>query len=147
MSRSVRTLSWSPVLPVLALLAIGGCVSAATVAEYIAQVDASIPADEMQDPGNPARAKAIDGLLQEDLGLGASETADLRLELAEAWLDALDPDQAEKTLAAVLAGKELSPPQRERAGLAWVAAWQVRLVCAPDPAALASPLATIAVFG
>ncbi|MBA2481180.1 MAG: TlpA family protein disulfide reductase [Planctomycetes bacterium] len=149
MARSAiaRLGSWTAALGLCSVLCAVPSAGAATVAEYLAQVSANIPDDEIKEPGSQARAKAIAGLLNEDLGLTPSDLIDLRLELAEAWLDALKPDEAEKAIGDVLAGTDAASAQRERAGLTWAAAFEVRLLTAPDPALLPSPIETVAVFG
>jgi thiol-disulfide isomerase/thioredoxin len=118
----------------------------ASVSDLLAQVDASIPADELAEPGNPARATAIAALAATDLGLDAAGVLDLRLSLAEAWLDALDHAQATTAAGAVAADATATPAQRERAGLALVAAWSLasRAAAAPaDPAEVLKPLGTL----
>jgi thiol-disulfide isomerase/thioredoxin len=136
-----------PIVAAVLLACASAPAGAATVADYLSQVSANIPEDELAEPGSQARAKAIAGLLREDLGLSPSDLVDMELELAEAWLDALKPDEAEKTIAEVLAGKDLAPAQRDRAGFAWVASFKVRLQTAADPAQLPTPIDTMAAFG
>ena len=97
----------------------------ASVAEVLAQVDAAIPADELAEPGNAARATALAALADTDLGLSASEILDLKLTLAEAWLDAFDHAKSSVIAAEILGQATATPAQRERAGLVLVAAWSV----------------------
>jgi thiol-disulfide isomerase/thioredoxin len=120
---------------------------AASVQEVLETVAQNLTPEELQEPGSQARAKAIAEMLHGDLGLSASDLVDLKLALAEAWLDALAPDQADEVIGLVLGDAAISPAQRERAGLAWVASWQLRLKTASDPTKLASPLEGIKRFG
>lgn len=133
----------------IALLACGlvaPAASAATAEEVLTTIEQNIAPDELADPGSAVRAKAIGELLATDLGLPPAEVLELRLALAESWLDALDPAKAEAEVALVLAA-QATPPQRERAGLAWVAAWQLRVKQAAEPAALPSPIAGVEALG
>ncbi len=129
------------------LVSLAASVPAASVAEVLDMVDQNLKPDELQEPGSQARAKAIDGVMHEDLGLSPAEIVDLKLALAEAWLDALKPDECEKIIAESLGTAGLTAAQRDRAGLAWVASWQLRFTQAADPATMPSVLATIKPFG
>jgi len=58
----------------------------------------------------------------------------------------LQPDTAEVVLKEVLAGSP-SDAQKERAGLAWVASWQLRFTQAADPSKMPSVLIAVAALG
>jgi len=118
---------------------------ATSVDDILQTVNASISDDELSEPGSQVRAQAIAEMLP-GLKLSASDLIDLKLALAEAWLDGLAPANAEAVIKEVLAAKP-SPLQQERAGLAWVAAWTVRFQQAPDPAAMPSALVSVATLG
>jgi thiol-disulfide isomerase/thioredoxin len=127
-------------------VACSGAASAATVEDILDAVNQNISPDELHEPGSQARAKAIAGLLAGTLDLSASQLNDLKLALAEAWLDAMQPDQCDAVVKAVLAA-DPTPEQKERAGLAFVAAWQLGLAAATEPAKYPSALAAIAPMG
>ncbi len=134
-------------LPLLSLtvllLCANGTATAATVSEIISTIDQSLTPDELAEPGNTARAKALAAMVAQPPGLQPGEVLDLRLFLAEAWLDAGRLEDAEHELTTVLTDKALSPMQRERAGLAMVATWDARLAQATEPAALPSIVGVI----
>jgi cytochrome c biogenesis protein CcmG/thiol:disulfide interchange protein DsbE len=114
----------------------------ASVADVLAQVDAAIPADELAEPGNPARATALAALAASDLGLAPAELIDLRLALAEAWLDAFQSAKSSALATAVLGESAANAGQRERAGLVLIAAWAVAAragEAGDDPAELLKP--------
>src|SRR4051812_24399720 len=138
----------SALIALLALCALPAATSAsaASVAEVLEAVDQNLTPDELQEPGSQARAKAIAELLKGDLGLAPAELADLKLALAEAWLDAQLPDQAEQAVAEALGG-EATAAQRDRGGLALVAAWQLRFKLAAEPAKLPPVAPTLERFG
>jgi thiol-disulfide isomerase/thioredoxin len=100
---------------------------AATVDDLLHEVHQALTPDEINEPGNPARAQAIASLLGEKLGLSAAELDELRIAGAEAWIDAGQPQESEALLAQVFAQKNLPTSLRERAGLALVATWQLRV--------------------
>jgi thiol-disulfide isomerase/thioredoxin len=133
-------------LSCLLLSALAGVAPAASVAEVLEAVDQNLTPEELQEPGSQARAKAIAEMLKGDLGLSASDLADLKLALAEAWLDAQKPDEADAVVAEVLGGT-VTPTQRERGGLALVASWQLRFKQAPDPTKLAPPADALKKYG
>ena len=114
----------------------------ASVVEVLAQVDAAIPADELAEPGNAARATALAALASTDLGLTAGEVLDLKLALAEAWLDAFDHAKSSAIAAEILGQATATALQRERAGLVLVAAWSVAVragEAGDDPSAVLKP--------
>ncbi len=94
----------------------------------------SLKPEDTEEPDSPARAKVLRDLLKGDLGLTSGEVAELRLDLAEALVDANDPDAADKLVREIAAGA--APALRERIGLVAVAAWQKRWRRAQDPASL-----------
>jgi hypothetical protein len=127
----------------IALLALMGPLAAATADDLLAAAIATVPADE-SGPGSPGRAQAIATVV--DLpGLEAGDRLVLQMALAEAWLDAYAAPQAEAAARAVLAAPGADAALRERAGLALVAAWQVRVQAAepglPDVLAAVAGLA------
>jgi peroxiredoxin len=134
-------------VPLLLLAALGAPLSAATVAELLADVDQGIEPAALADPGNPKRAEAIAELVGADVGLSAHDGNDLRLALAEAWAGCIQPQRAYDVLKGLLADKGLDPAQRERAGLAWVAAWQAELSRAEKPDALPAVAAALGAAG
>lgn len=109
----------------LLLAACAAAAPAATVAELLAEVDQGLTPEELNDPASPRRAEAIGELLHEDLGLSAADRRELRLALAEAWVGAGRAKAAQEHAEALLGDAQAAPAQRERAGLAWVAAWQI----------------------
>lgn len=135
--------------PLSLLLLAAACapVSAATVAELLADVDQGIEAAAQADPGNTKRAEAIAELLTADLGLAAKEVIDLKLALAEAWAGCGQAKRAYEVLGAVLGDKGADAAQRDRAGLAWITAWQAELSRAEKPEALPAAAAGLGVFG
>lgn len=132
------------------LLALGlfcPVLSAATVDDLLLEVNQSLKPDEITEPGNPARAQAIAALVGENLGLSATELLELRTAGAEAWIDAGRVDEARAALQAVLESKDATPPLKERAGLGWVAVWQLSWKQAEKPEAVGSVLESLAPFG
>lgn len=127
----------------LLLQSIPSGLGAATADELLAAVNTAIPADELIT-GSPARAQAILALVDTP-GLAPAERLRLRAALAEAWLDALEPAKAEEVAVAIATSPEADPALRERAGLAWVAAWQLRVQAAAK--GVADPLAGLNVLG
>ncbi len=113
---------------------------AATADDLLAAANAAVPADELS-VGNPARANAIAALVDTP-GLVAGERTALLAALAEAWLDALEPAKATAAISEILAAASATPALRERAQLAWVAAWQVRVQAAETP--LPDPVIAVA---
>jgi len=130
------------------LLAVAAC-AASQADDLIREVAASIPPEELEEPGNPVFAESLAELVAAigDLGLSPAERQDLRLGLAEAWIGA---DRGEEALAAVegaFAAGDLPGELHHRAGLALVAAWDL---LAGDPTAaeeLDDPVATLAERG
>ncbi len=124
----------------IALLA--GCVltclpltlPAASLDDVRKLVAESLKPEDTEEPDSPARAKVLRDLLKGDLGLKSGEVAELRLDLAEALVDANDPEAAEKLVREIAAGA--APALRERIGLVAVAAWQKRWRRAQDPASI-----------
>jgi thiol-disulfide isomerase/thioredoxin len=134
-------------VPLIALLSTAvGQAGAATVPDLLHEVGQTVK-EETDEPGNPARAKAIAGLFKEELGLSKVELLDLRLALAGAWLDAGKLTEARAELATVLAAKEATAAQRENAGLTMVAAWQAEWKLAEKPAEVPSALTALAPLG
>jgi thiol-disulfide isomerase/thioredoxin len=102
-------------------------ISAATVDDLLTEVNRALTPDEISEPGNPARAQAIASLLTENLGLSLADMTILRVAGAEAWIDAGQANESEALLAQVFAQPELPDAVQERAGLALVAAWHLRM--------------------
>src|SRR5208282_3678577 len=134
-------------LALLALLAAAAPAFAASVDELLQQVDQQLKPDEIAEPGSTVRAKAIGALVGEELGLSPVELLELRLAEAEAWLDAGRIDEVESRLSAVLRTPQVTPALRERAGLAWVAAWQLQWRKAEKPGEVAEVLVELKPFG
>ena len=130
----MRETSWRGLL----LLSVAVTGWSATADDLLAAATAAVPADELT-AGNPARANAIAALIDTP-GLAATDQSVMRVALAEAWLDALDPGKAEAVVAEVLALPALEATVRERAELVWIAAWQLRVSAAvPGAGAVALP--------
>ncbi len=133
MSRfSMSFLSW----PLLLLLV--QPIQAATADDLLIAATATIPADELV-AGSAARAVAIAALVDTP-GLAPHERLRLRAALAEAWLDGLDPAKAEAEVRAILVAPGIDADLRDRVGLTWVAAWQLRAQAATKEAPVAEPL-------
>ncbi|GDY12971.1 hypothetical protein LBMAG53_18490 [Planctomycetota bacterium] len=109
---------------VLLLLAAGSAWSA-TAEDLVREVDAALASDEDATP--TLRATAIAAMLGGAAALAPVERAALHLAIAEAWIDAGDSEKAEASIKAALADPAATPALRERAGLAFIAAWQDRL--------------------
>ena len=120
---------------------------AATVDDLLQEVNTALKPDEISEPGNPARAQAIAALLGENLGLSAAEVLELRTAGGEAWIDAGRIDEARAAFQTVLASADAPAALKERAGLGWVAAWQLSWKQAEKPEAIGSVLASLAPFG
>jgi thiol-disulfide isomerase/thioredoxin/soluble cytochrome b562 len=132
------------------LLAFSLCcpvVSAATVEDLLQEVNQALKPDEISEPGNPARAQAIAALLGENLGLSAADLLELRTAGAEAWIDAGRISEAHAALQAVLAARDAPSSLKERAGLAWIAAWQLSWKQAEKPETVGSVLESLTPFG
>jgi thiol-disulfide isomerase/thioredoxin len=134
-------------LALTVLFAGGAPASAASVAELLQQVDQQLKPDEIAEPGSTVRAKAIGALVGEELGLSPAELLELRLAEAEAWLDAGRIDEVESRLGAVMRAPQVTPALRERAGLAWVAAWQLQWRKAEKPGEVAEVALELKPFG
>lgn len=145
MLRPMRPPLMSAALLAMGLLCPG--LSAATVDDLLQEVNQSLKPDEITEPGNPARAQAIAALLGENLGLSPIDLLELRTAGAEAWIDAGRVDEARAALQAVLASKDATPALKERAGLGWVAAWQLSWKQADKPETVGSVLESLAPFG
>jgi len=117
--------------------------SAATVAELVQAVDEGIPAEERDEPYSDARAKALAGLMIEVTDLTRADRAVLTTHLAEAWLDAARPAETERLAREVLADAAATSELRERAGLAWIAAWQQVVQYSNEPETVPSIVAEI----
>ncbi len=142
-----RHSSLSTVLVLAVLAACTAPAQAASVAELLQQVDQQLKPDEIAEPGSTVRAKAIGALVGEELGLAPTELLELRLAEAEAWLDAGRVDEVESRLSAVLKSPQLTPVLRERAGLAWVAAWQQQWRKSDKPGEVAEVATELKPFG
>ncbi len=121
MHRHARGIRRCRLVALVAAFSCGWPVAAATLDEWLAAAEASVPADELAEVGNPARAKALVGI--DPTGLSPTEAIALRLAQAEAWIDARDAAAVAQTLAGL--PRTLSDAQRERADLVRVAAWQL----------------------
>jgi len=120
---------------------------AATVADLLSEVDQSLDESDLSDPASTTRADAIAELLREDLGLTPVQLVDLRLALAEALAGSDRTGDAQAAAAAVLRDAAATPALRERAGLAWIAAWQSGLARAEKPEQITPPAPDLAPFG
>jgi thiol-disulfide isomerase/thioredoxin len=109
---------------VLAALLLAASLAAATADDLLAQIAAGLPAEE-QERGSPARAKAIAALVAKG-GLDADTLLDLRLAEAEAEIEAGDGAAAARLATALAGDADAGAERRERAALAWVAAWALR---------------------
>ena len=133
---------------VLALLVVFAIpLRAATVAELLSEVDQGLDASDLSDPGSTRRADAIAELLREDLGLVPAQLIELRVALAEALAGSDRVADAQAAATAVLRDAAAPMAARERAGLAWVAAWQAGLARAEKPELVAAPALALAPFG
>lgn len=120
--------------------------AAVSVDELVEAVLEDIPEDVLLEPGNttlPEKLATLDG---DDFGLDPQQAVELRLRVAEAWLGADRPDEAEAAALLVL-GQDLDAPLRDRAGLVLVAAWELRLDQSEDPARLPDPLQALQAVG
>ncbi len=124
-----------------------GLVASDAVDELVRAVVADIPPDQLAEPGSEALASALSDLLAEDFGLSPSQRHELRLRVAGAWTDAGRPERAEEHALGVLSEPDLGPALRERAGLALVAAWRVRVEASEDPASLPDAVAALQEHG
>ena len=138
-----------PVLALLALplLALALPLPAATVAELLSEVDQGLDATDLSDPSSTRRADAIAELLREDLGLAPAQLIELRVALAEALAGSDRIVDAQTAAVAVLRDAAAPAAARERAGLAWVAAWQSGLARAEKPDEVAPPTPSLAPYG
>lgn len=109
---------------------------AVSVDELVAAVVEEIPADELREPGSSVLAQRLATLADEDLGLDRSAHHDLRLRVVEAWIDAGHPDRATAALEPLLDDLTPGSPLHIRAGLALLAAWELRLLRSEDPSAV-----------
>lgn len=125
----------------------GAMLGAATVDDLLQEVNQALKPDEIAEPGNPARAQAIAALLGENLGLSTADLLELRTAGAEAWIDAGRIDEARAALQTVLASKDAPTSLKERAGLGWVAVWQLSWKQAEKPETIGGVLETLAPFG
>ncbi len=137
----------SRLLLLLALGLAGSSAMAASADDILQTVNQNLTPEELEEPGGQTRAKAIADLIKGGgLGLDAEQLTSLKLALAEAWLDALQPDQCIGVVKEVLAGAA-TPAQRERAGLAFIAAWQIQLAQAPDAKSVPAATTVVAALG
>lgn len=116
------------------LLAAAG-LAAAAAQDVIAAADASLTETQRDEPGSAARAEAIAAALEGAGDLPAAERLAVRLALAEAWLDALQPQTCADIATAVQRDATATPPLRERAALARAAAARALLHAGEAPAA------------
>lgn len=127
------TMRLVPVLLIAVFAALPSALSAASVSELLGEVNRSLKADELAEPGGDARAQAITALLGENLGLTPADLLELRAAAAEAWLDAGKTKEVRSQAEAVLTAKEATQNLRERAGLVLVAAWRIDARLAEKP--------------
>jgi thiol-disulfide isomerase/thioredoxin len=102
----------------------------AALTAVLTQLRESIPADQLAEPGSIAWPQALAELLRDPSALSLSERDldQLRLALAEAWIGARQPSEADAALAPVQTRAErLSLPLRQRYGLARLGAWDLAL--------------------
>lgn len=121
-------------IPLLATAAL----SAATAQDVIAAANASLSDTQRDEPGSTARAEAIAAALDGAGALPAAERLAVRLALAEAWLDAMQPQTCADIATAVQRDPAADQQLRERAALARAAA--ARALAAAGEAAAASAL-------
>jgi cytochrome c biogenesis protein CcmG/thiol:disulfide interchange protein DsbE len=131
----------------LLLVALAGSLPAATVAELLSEVDQGLDESDLADPSSTKRADAIAELLHEDLGLAPAQLVELRVALAEALAGSGRSEPAQEAAAQVLRDATADQAARERAGLAWISAWQAALARAEKPEAVAAPAAALGAFG
>jgi hypothetical protein len=122
-------------------LFLGSSVGAVEVDTLIAEVLATIPADEIETPGSTAIPTALEKLLADSKGFGldAAGIRAVRIRLMEGWLAARDPVKAEALARTLLGDAPLS--ERSRLALGLVQAWRLRAELAtgeeiktlPDP--------------
>lgn len=122
--------------------------AAADLGQLIEQTVRDIPEEQLSEPGSPVLAERLAELLPAatELGLDPAQLLELKLRVAEARLDAEQADLAETLVKEALAA-ELSPVLRQRAGLALVAAWELRLGQAEKPEELPDPVQALAALG
>src|SRR4051812_20652052 len=133
-------------LAVLLLLSAIACAPAADVDQLVEELRHQIPTDDLAEPGNTALADAIDELLADKAYVDDDRRA-LDLHAAEARLLAGDADAATAHAKTVLDDAKATPAERERAGLALVASWQLGLRGAEKPAELPAPLDLVTPYG
>lgn len=131
----------------LLLLGLPSLGMGASVEDVLQTVDQNLTPEELQEPGSQARAKAIDALLHTDLGLTPSQQIDLTLALAEAWIDAGQSAPCETLVQALAKAGGMTPAQQERAGLAFIAAWQLDLAASATPDTLTPATTAVAALG
>lgn len=87
----------------------------------------SVPADELAEPGSLLWPQMVAEAAEqaEALGFEGSDAQALRLAAAEAWIAAAEAERAQQLALAVLEEPSLDDANRQRAGLALVAAWQL----------------------
>lgn len=116
-------------------------VMAVEVDTLIAEVLATIPADEIETPGSTAIPVALEKLLADAKGFGldAAGVRAVRVRLMEGWLAAREPAKAEVLARTLLSDAPAS--ERPRLGLGLVQAWRQKAEIAsaeeikilPDP--------------
>jgi thiol-disulfide isomerase/thioredoxin len=129
------------------IIALGAHLQAASVPDLLVAINESIDQSDLNEPGNTKRAEAIADMLGDDVGLAGGDVIDLRLALGEAWIGAGRSKEAEEAIRPVFADKSTSAEQRERAGLGWIAIWQLRATSTDKPAELPTPMDSLAPFG
>ncbi|TVR14256.1 MAG: TlpA family protein disulfide reductase [Planctomycetota bacterium] len=109
--------------------------SAAELDHILRELMHDIPEDERQEPGNTRWPETLSEAAQvaDELGLDASAQADLLLHAGEAWLAVRQVESAQQWITAALSHAGMNEALRQRAGLALVAVWQLRLDDPDEP--------------
>ncbi|MEK7412159.1 MAG: TlpA disulfide reductase family protein [Planctomycetota bacterium] len=134
--------AYCPLRWLLLLVLITG-LQAVTADDVLAAANAAVSESERDEPGSPARAKAIAAAIEAAGTLPVTERLTLDCALAEAWLDGAKPATCAELAATVHAATGATPALRERAVIARAAA--VRLMARNGDLTLAkTTLAAIA---
>lgn len=124
-------------------------VLAVEVDTLIAEVLASIPADEIETPGSTAIPVALEKLLADAKGFGldAAGVRAVRIRLMEGWLAAREPIKAEDLARTLL--RDAPTSERSRLGLGLVQAWRQKaeLASAEEIKNLSDPLEDLKKLG
>ncbi len=111
----------------LTLLGVAAVACAATAVDVLGAADASISEVQRDEAGSSARAEAIAAALEGTPALAPLERLNVRLALAQAWLDGFQPARCVDIATAVQKDPAATPDIRERAAMARAAAAQTVL--------------------